>query len=614
MSIDYNAIVPIPNEANHPKASGRRVFITTRKNYLPDKKYNNDTRIAIGVSISDTEMYPNDHYKVLFPQEFNDHVPYEKKLPEFVKIIGPYAAFLAIGQHTDLYSIMIKSFGPQNANMIMDYGVYSILSHSNVSKDFKNTMAKHLLFSNKAYSDAWLSDFFKNKLTDEQGRLFRENWIKHCKETGITEAWLCIDGSNDDCDAVNMYEAEPGHDKSGNGGPIVSYMWAVSSVDGTPITYRPYRGSRVDSVALKETVEYLSTYGIKTTGVVLDRGFWNKDDIKCLREANLDFIIMMKDGHGFDQMVEKHGATLRSEDVQYMLNASGGYGIVDQVQVFKNSSDRLHVALLYNNVRAAKSINALTDKVKEGVLQAKSNIADGQAYSLDKTIKPYVNVQKYRGRKKDDIEIDTSKLQSAVNRFGFAALAMSKQMSAQEVESIYALRQYSEKQYAAFKTQLGYDVLRVYAADSWHSKFSCGFIAGIMRNEFANKCIKAGVDTNDAIKELSFVSMTRISDRTYVYVRLMSQKAATVLSELGIIESDMSLIADDENKRQNKMSNHPVHKLPIREQVKKRPGRPKGSKNKVAKAKNPKVPKKRGRPKGSKNKSTLERERREGAS
>ena len=611
MSVDYNAIVPIPSDANHPKSSGKRVFITTKKNYIPEKKYNNDTRIAIGISISETEMYPNDNYKILFPKDFNDHVPYEKKLPEFTKIIGPYAAFLAVGQHTDLYPIMIKSFGPQNANMIMDYGIYSILSHSNVAKDFRNTMRKHLLFSNKAYGDTWLSDFFKNKMTDEQGRLFRENWIQHCKESGITRAWLCIDGSNDDCDAVNMYEAEPGHDKSGNGGPIVSYMWAVSSVDGTPITYMPYRGSRVDSVALKEMVAYLAEYGVETEGVILDRGFWNRDDIKCLKDAGLDFIILMKAGHGFDQMIEKHGSTLRGEDVNYMLNASGEYGIVDQVPIFKNSTDQMYVALLYNNIRGAKSTNALTDKIKEGVAQARENIANNQTYTIDNTISKYIDIRKYRGRKKDTIDIDTQQLQTTVSRFGLSALAMSKPMTAQEVSSIYSLRQYSESQYAIFKTQLGYDVLRVYKAESWHSKFACGFIAGILRNEFTNRCIQAKVDANEALKELCFVSMTRIREKTYIYIRLMSMKAANVLSRLGLVESDMNLIAEAENNRLNKVSNHPIHKLPVREHIKRGPGRPKGSKNKQAKEKKTQVPKKRGRPKGSKNKSTLERERRE---
>ena len=356
-------------------------------------------------------------------------------------------------------------------------------------------------------------------------------------------------------------------------------------------------------------VKYLSTFEIETEGVILDRGFWNKDDVECLKEAGLDFIIMMKGGYGFDQMIDKHGATLRGEDVGCMLNGSGEYGVVDKVQAFKNHDEQLHVALLYNNIRAAKSVNSLTDKVKGCIRSVRANIANSQPYEIDHVAKPYIHVQKYRGRKKDTVAIDDSRLQEAVNRMGFAALAMSKQMSAQEADDIYALRQHSEKQYAAFKTQLGYDVLRVYSPDSWHSKFSCGFIAGIIRNEFENRCKKANVDANTALKELEFVTMTRIRDKTYLYVRLMSLKAKAVLSELGIVETDMSLIAEAENNRQNKISIHPVHKLPLRDHVRRGPGRPKGSRNKKAQVKKPQTPKRRGRPKGSKNKSTLEKER-----
>lgn len=607
MAVDYNAIVPIPEEANVPKRSGGRVFVVTKRNYLQEKHYNVDSRISIGISIDERRMHPNQSYKLMYPQLYNEHVPYDKKLPGLIKIIGPYSAFLAVGQHTGLYNTLIESFGPQNANMIMDYGAYSILTHTNVAKDFAETMQEHLLFSKKAYSDSWLSDFFKNKMTEEQGKLFRDNWIMHCQKQGVTAAWICIDGSNDDCDAANMFEAEPGYDKSGNKGPIVSYMWAVSSKDGMPITYLPYRGSRVDAVALKEMVAYLDAFGITTQGVILDRGFWNMDDILCLQEAELDFIIMMKGGHGYDQMLNLHGETLRGENVHYMLNRSGSYGLVDTVEVFKDKGISLPVALMYSNTRAAKSINTLTDKVKVAITDAMEKIRRGEPYTIEASVLPYVIVRKYRGRKKDTIELDEERLQQSVNRMGFAALAMSKEMTAQEVDDIYALRQFSEKQYAAFKTQLGYDVMRVYTPESWKSKFACGFVAGIIRNDFENRCRKANSDANSALKELRFVVMTRIRDKYYVYVRMMSGKAKAILAEHGIHESDMNLIVESENARLDGTTIDPIRQLPKRDVVKRGPGRPKGSRNKKSLAKataKSQEKRKPGRPKGSKNKST----------
>ena len=586
MAIDYNAIVPIPIGANIPRRSGGRVFIVTAKRYNVDKQYNTDERISIGCSIDQERMHPNSNYKILFPEEFNAHVPYARQLPALTKIIGPYASFLAVGQQTRLYPILIESVGPQNANMVMDYGMYSILTHSNVARDFQNTMQAHLLFSKRAYSDSWLSEFFKVKLTEEQGQLFLDNWLLHCKENGLTAVWLCIDGSNNDCDAENVFDAELGYDKSCNGGPIVSYMWAVSSKDGTPVTFRVYRGARVDATALKEIISYLASFRITVLGVILDRGFWCKEDVECLQEAGLDFLIMMKGGRGFSEMLKSHGNQLRDGDISLMLKQSGEYGVVDEVEVFGSSDMKLHVCLLYNNVRAAKSVNALTDKVKEAIADAKAKVTENMPYTISGAVSHYIKIQKFRGRKKDVISIDEKKLKDAVDGLGFAALASSKEMTAQDVYDIYALRQFSEKQYAIFKSQLGYDVLRVYASDSWLSKFACGFIAGILRNGFETRCSRARIDANAALRELCHIRMFRIRDDMYIYIRMMSIKARTVLAEHGLIEDDMSLIAEAENKRISGESIDPVHTLPVRETTRRKPGRPKGSKNKKPRTKN----------------------------
>lgn len=605
--INRNVIVPIPEDANHPHKA-KRVFITLKKNYDSKRQFNINKRVVIGEAVSDTEMYPNEAYMNMYPEIYAEHAPHEQVRPAVTKIIGPYAAFLAVGQHTGLYKVLYESFGVMHANAIMDYCMYSILTHSNVAKDFFVTMEKHVLFSDKAYSDTWLSEFFKVKMTDEQGLLFRENWIKHCHETGIDSAWICIDGSNDDCDGEANFLAEEGHDKSGQGGPIVSYMWAVSTKDGTPITYSVYRGSRIDSVALKETVAFMAEHGIKTEGVILDRGFWTLDDILLLSDKGFDFIMMVKSGEALTSMIEMHGQTLRNQDVHYMLQRSGSYGIVDQVKVFKNYDREMNVALMYNNKSAVSAVNDLTDTVKKELSAAKKKIDAGASYTIDKSVAEFIEVTKHRGRGKDTLSINEEKLQKAVNSKGFAALAISREMTAQETDDLYALRQYSEKQYSAFKTQLGYDVLRVYSQTSWESKFAVGFAAGILRNAFEAACLKADADTNLALKELDHVQIYRIRDDFYVYVRMMTIKAKAVLSQLGIIEDDMQKIADKENQRLNGPYHHPIHSLPKREAVKRKPGRPAGSKNLKPKKKKQKSGRKPGRPKGSKNKKTLERE------
>ena len=610
MSINRNVLVPIPDQANHPK-TGRRVFLTLEKRYDPVKKYNKDKRIAIGEACSDTQMYPNDSYKLLFPDTYNKCAPYEQHLPALTKIIGPYAAFLALGISSGIYDVINKSFGPLYANMIMDYAMYSILMESDVSSEFQNTMKNYLLFSEKTYSDTWISDFFKNKITDNQSDLFRRNWAEHCKKNQVDSVWLCVDGSNDDCDAQKVWSGEAGHDKSGNGGPIVSYMWAVSAKDGTPITYRVYRGSRVDSQELKEIVSFLSDYGITTKGIILDRGFWNVDDVKALQGAGYDFLIMMKSGVGFDTMLKNHGALLRSGNVANMLTKSGMYGITDQVQVFSTMSEKFYVTLFFNNRKWAKKTNELTDAVKRAIRDARQKVSEHQAYTLPKEAKPYIIVEKHRGRNGDTFQIDEEALQKEVDSKGFASIASSKQCTPEEVDQIYQLRQASEKQYSTFKSQLGFDVLRVHTESSWESKFAVGFIAGLLRNELQKVCAGMDIDVSTALRELSFIMMTRMKDDRYLYIHMMTIRAQAILQQLGLIEDDMALIAEEENRRLDGEKHSPIHTLPVRETVKRKPGRPPGSKNKKGTKPKKAGTGRRGRPPGSKNKKTIEREKRE---
>lgn len=591
MSINRNVIVPIPDEANHPK-TGKRVFVTLEKIYDQEAKFNRDRRKSIGEACSETEMFPNDAYKIMYPDIYNKYAPHEQKISSPFKILGPYAAFLGIGQQCGIYDVLINSFGPQNANIIMDYSIYSILTQSNVSKDFAATMKKHVLFSEKAYSDTWISEFFKTKMTESQGIRFRDNWIRKCQETGTRSVWLCIDGSNNDCDSKQVVEAENGLDKSGNGGPIVSYMWAVSSKDGRPVTYSVYRGSRVDSKALDEMVKFLSCHKIKVKGIILDRGFWCNDDIDLLEEKEYDYVIMMKGGKGFDEMKSRYGAVLKSERVQYMVDKSGMYGITDKVKVFGNSDRELDVTLFYSNVKSVCKVNKLTDEVKKTKADIQNCIDNSKKYKIPADLKKYYTIKKYKGRKKDEIIINEDILQNEIDSKGFSALASSMSITPNEIDKIYQLRQYSEKQYSTFKTQLGYDVLRVYTTESWQSKFAVGFVAGILRNELENHCLKVNVDTNSALRELEFLIMTRMPDNNYVYVRTMSNKAKDVLNDIGIIESDMDLIVNDENNRLNGPYHHPIHKLPIREVIKRGPGRPPGSKNKSKKQQRKKVIKK----------------------
>lgn len=130
---DYNILVDIPPKAH--RCSDNRVYVVLEKRYFKESQYNKDDRAWLGKAVSDTQMHPNDTYKALYPEGLKA-VPH-LNLPTYVKRMGMYAAVLAIGERTGLYEDLVASFCPRSANLIMDYATYSIITKSNVAKDFK---------------------------------------------------------------------------------------------------------------------------------------------------------------------------------------------------------------------------------------------------------------------------------------------------------------------------------------------------------------------------------------------------------------------------------------------------------------------------------------------
>jgi len=119
----------------------------------------------------------------------------------------------------------------------MDFSMYSMLTKSDAAHTLPERMKGELMFSKDELNDTWLSDMLCNRMTQAQSLDFRKRWIAHCKESGVTSAWISIDGSNNDCAAKACSLTEPGKAKSHTDSDIISYMYAVNAQTGMPITY-----------------------------------------------------------------------------------------------------------------------------------------------------------------------------------------------------------------------------------------------------------------------------------------------------------------------------------------------------------------------------------------
>ena len=632
---DYNILVDIPPGAH--RCSDNRVYIVLEKRYFKDVQYNKDDRAWLGKAVSDTQMHPNETYKIMYPESLKS-VPH-LTVPIYVKRTGMYAASLAVGEQTGLYEDLINSFGPRSANLIMDYATYSIITKSNVAKDFETEMADKMLFLGEPYSDSWINDQFNDVINDNQIQAFKNAWLKRFSSEELANVWLCIDGSNDNCEA-DIDEAEHGKAKSHKNVDIISFLYAVTET-GTPIFSQIYRGSRVDCQGIKEMLAIMAGFGIKPKGFILDRGFCDDGCIRLLQKEKYDFVIMMKENtSGFQELIGKYQNEIRLR-WKYAIGR-GLFGASDRVRLFKRPRLEADASIIWDGKNGVDRINYLVDGLMDAIQIAETEIRKGVCPVIPEKYKAYIHIKPNGDSLELEVLEDT--IQTEIEGKGFYGLVTSKPMSAKDANDVYDLRDCSEKQYSLMKTQLGDSAFRAHNMHRIAVREVIAFVSSVIRHEIMWKCRNAKplIDTNTAIKELNLINMNLIGNNRYQVIHNQCRRQKEVMAILGITDDNLDHIAAYETDRLNRRTVHPIQSLSPPKAAtagnrikklqnmssgstsnkrssrksdaetakdsanltdKRSPGRPKGSKNKPKQGgQEPVVKRKPGRPKGSKNK------------
>ncbi|HBH11921.1 MAG: IS4 family transposase [Clostridiales bacterium 38_11] len=93
---------------------------------------------------------------------------------------------------------------------------------------------------------------------------------------------MSYDSANKNCKAGDIEKAEYGHTKDDVGAPIINYAVAYDINNQEPLLYESYPGSIVDVSQLQYVLEKIQRYGYKNIGFVLNRGYFNRDNLNYI--------------------------------------------------------------------------------------------------------------------------------------------------------------------------------------------------------------------------------------------------------------------------------------------------------------------------------------------
>ena len=615
--------IPIPDDAS------RNSYDNQVSKYYRDGK-NNRRRVVIGHAVTTTTMHPNENFRFYYPGLWKKYYS-EDVIAQHELHFGQYAMLLGAGYRCGIYSLLHEHFGPEHANAIMDYAMYSIGLRSSSTQLLQDALYEQMRFSRRDWDDSWYSTFFSSKLPADSIHAFKIGFLQRYAALKPTKVWICIDGSNRDCQMQGSSLAAQGQSKSGNNFNIISYIWAVDAETGMPVTWFVNPGSTPDVKALKEIVTFLAHSGIQVEGVILDRGFVAQETVSLVEDKlGLKLVMMLKSTtNAYCEMMERHASTIR-RDLRYVLENSrdGMFGTVDQVKLFKSSSKQHYVGLFFNGSNGSKRIIHFINKVLDEVARLRQVLAvSPDIAEVEPKFRKYVLIN--RDGPKPEVEFIYDTWQQEMDSKCYSAIASSETISADELNKRYTLRQASECQFSLLKSQLNGGVIRVHSDESAKARFLVSFVASVLRTELMLTCKKHHLDLNEVMQKANTARMVLMPDHLYHSVNGCSKKVKTVLGEYGITEEHFDVFVNEVNTLnasglgsqfkkmpgQTDPQENCVKTEPDSQKPKRRPGRPKGSKNKKtlereALAAQQLAATKRGpgRPKGSKNKKTLERE------
>ena len=626
MAVYRNIVVAVPADAYVEKDA--TVFVKDKNEYDPLKQYNRVKHTIIGRSIGDGKMYPNSSFRLRYPAIFEEASG--EKLPRQTKRIGFYTTVLSLVEKTGLYDALIQSYGIENANMIVDFSVYSIINHSCVADQYPSAMEDQLLFSNSIWNASRLSAFFNNDISEERTSVFRKIWAGKCRERGIAEAWIAIDGSNNDCAAQKADIAEPGKAKSQKNISITGYMYAVDSRNGDPVTFSIYRGGRVDCKAVIEMIGWLTAYDIKVKGVIVDRGFATKDVFELLDQNGIGYVAMLKgDTKAHADMLERYVGSIRmcyeymlgryregapaGNATEFKMDSNVLYGTeeAEKSQLFHMYDYKAHVSLIYDSRNGLERQETWFKKASNAALKIQRELSKGKQASVPQEYIGCISIEELDG--KSVAIVNAERVQAIGERKGFFSLASSNALTAKEANEIYVLRNSSEEQFSMVKSQLGYDATGTHYTEGIKAKLTLAFISAIIRNELVKACRESGLSTNRMTNELNQICMHMNGKDEYFVCHTENQRQILLMEACGVLPRDFDRIVEAENKRLSSAEPDPFHSYPVNaeggEVIRKGSGRPKGSKNRITKTVIEAMPEEKrtcGRPPGSKNKKTIE--------
>jgi transposase len=372
----------------------------------------------------------------------------------------------------------LKACFPISYKQLLSIAYYLILEENNSMSRFSHWNRLHIHPCGTDIPSQRSSELFQN--IDEASRM---NFFKKQGKRRIEKEYWAFDTTSISSFSETLKQVKDGRNKENDRLPQFNLALLFGEESGLPFYYRKLAGNITDVKTVKQLMAEFDVMGYKKVSVILDRGFYSRENINELYKNNQKFIIGVKLGINYvKEVLEQERENLKLWS--HLESQFNTYGICktiewDYEQKRPQKGDtlkgqkRAYLHLFYNPEKASKDQSDMNDYLTSLYNDIKDNMR--KEYRM-KDYDKYFDVSETpkRGMK---IAPKEEAMREAARNYGYFALLSNEVKEPFEALSLYRSKDVVEKGFGNLKDRLNFRRLQVSSELALNGKLFVGFVA-----------------------------------------------------------------------------------------------------------------------------------------
>jgi len=383
----------------------------------------------------------------------------------------------AIANKLGLAKDLQKCFGDKY-KQILSIAYYLILEDSSPLYRFEKWNILHKHPYDKNISSQMSSELFTSITEESKSKFFKE-WAKHKDEN---EFWA-YDTTSISSYSQALKQIQYGHNKENDLLPQLNLAIVFGEKSNLPFYYRKLAGNIPDSKTLTHLLQDLKQFDFNKLKLVMDRGFFSKENINTLFEKHLKFLVSAKMSLSFIQFnLEYIYENFCSYDCylpQYELYAK----TVSTTWEYKKErpykkdtikqQKRIYLHYYYNIEKAADDKKIFDKKL----IEYRDELISNKPVKEHQSFYNKYFIVKQTAKRGITVEVKIDEVNKTTKFYGFFVLLSNEKMDATKALQLYRNKDVVEKAFGNLKERLNMRRLLVSSEHSLNGKLFIEFIA-----------------------------------------------------------------------------------------------------------------------------------------